>query len=243
MKIFLSLTMMLVLCNNIFGQQTFYYDSLWSKVNKEFADLREEKERKGNLYQRKMYYVSNNLLYTIASYSDSNYYNPVGLYKNYYKNGALKDSAYYNDSSKKLFGFHYTEQGKMIATYTFNELTQEETIRGYDENGNILPSFIYEQEASFPGDLAAWKKHLTRYINPNVSVKNKAPAGIYKVIVRFIVARDGTISDIMAETQHGYGMEAEAIKVIRKSPKWNPAVQYNKTVNAYRRQPITFVVQ
>ena len=38
-------------------------------------------------------------------------------------------------------------------------------------------------------------------------------------------------------------MEEEAVKVIKKGPKWTPALQNGRNVNAYRRQPITFQVQ
>lgn len=57
------------------------------------------------------------------------------------------------------------------------------------------------------------------------------------------MGKDGTISDVAAETNHGYGMEQEAVKIIKKGPKWTPAIQNGRNVNAYRRQPITFVVQ
>ena len=58
-----------------------------------------------------------------------------------------------------------------------------------------------------------------------------------------VVAKDGTISDVVAETKHGFGMEAEAVKIIKKGPKWTPALQNGRNVNAYHRQPITFIVQ
>jgi protein TonB len=52
----------------------------------------------------------------------------------------------------------------------------------------------------------------------------------------------GSITGITAETYYGYGMEEEAIRVIKKGPKWIPAVQYGRKVKAYRRQPLTFAV-
>ena len=100
-----------------------------------------------------------------------------------------------------------------------------------------------EIEAQFPGGTAAWAKYLRNNLDPNAPVDNGASEGTYQVVVRFIVSRDGTISDVVAETKHGYGMEAEAIKIIKKGPKWTPAQQNGRFVNAYRRQPITFVVQ
>lgn len=100
-----------------------------------------------------------------------------------------------------------------------------------------------EVEASFPGGESAWRRYLQNNLNPNTPVDNGAPEGTYQVVVRFIVGRDGSISDVQAETSHGYGMEQEAMKIIKKGPKWTPAIQNGRNVNAYCRQPITFVVQ
>ena len=100
-----------------------------------------------------------------------------------------------------------------------------------------------ENEAAFPGGEAAWRRFLEKNLNASTPVDNGAPQGTYKVIVKFIVSKDGSISDVQAETKNGYGMEEEAVKVIRKGPKWTPALQNGRNVNAYRRQPITFEVQ
>ncbi len=99
-----------------------------------------------------------------------------------------------------------------------------------------------EIEAEYPGGQGAWGKYLQNNLNANVPVENSAPPGSYTVIVRFIVAKDGTISEVTPETSLGYGMEQEAVKIIRKGPKWTPAQQNGNVVKAYRRQPIKFVV-
>jgi protein TonB len=99
-----------------------------------------------------------------------------------------------------------------------------------------------EVEASFPGGEREWRKYLERNLDANTPVDNGAPEGSYTVVVQFIVDREGNISDVKALTSHGYGMEEEATKIIRKGPKWVPAVQNGRQVKAYRKQPITFVV-
>lgn len=99
-----------------------------------------------------------------------------------------------------------------------------------------------EIEASFKGGEGAWRKYLERNLNPNAPVDNGAPEGTYTVYVQFVVSKDGSISDVKAMTNHGYGMEAEAVRVIKKGPSWVPAVQNGRSVNAYRKQPITFQV-
>lgn len=100
-----------------------------------------------------------------------------------------------------------------------------------------------EVEASFPGGDAGWRRFLERNVNGQVASDNGAPTGSYTVVVQFIVDKGGNISDVKALSNHGFGMEDEAVRAIRRGPKWVPAIQNGRNVNAYRKQPITFVVQ
>src|SRR6187200_3012950 len=110
-----------------------------------------------------------------------------------------------------------------------------------DEDENKVFEKV-EVEASFKGGERAWRKYLENNLDPNVPVENGASEGTYTVIVQFIVDKEGKISDVKALSNHGHGMEDEAIKVIKKGPDWVPAVQNGRQVKAYRKQPITFVV-
>lgn len=99
-----------------------------------------------------------------------------------------------------------------------------------------------EIEASFPGGDGKWRRYLEQNCNGQVATDGGAPEGTYTTIVQFIVDKEGNISDVKALTNHGYGMEGEAMRVIKKGPKWTPAVQNGNKVKAYRKQPITFQV-
>lgn len=99
-----------------------------------------------------------------------------------------------------------------------------------------------EIEASFPGGENAWRNFLERNLNAATPVEYGAPAGVYTVIVQFVVDKDGKISDIKALTHQGYGMENEVIRLLRNAPKWSPAIQDGRYVKAYRKQPVTFMV-
>jgi periplasmic protein TonB len=101
------------------------------------------------------------------------------------------------------------------------------------------PLTFVEIDAKFTGN---WVAFLERNLNANVPVDNGAAPGRYSVIIRFVVDREGVVSDINPLTSHGYGMEQEAIRVIRKSAKWEPAIQNNIQVKAYRKQVIVFIV-
>jgi len=99
-----------------------------------------------------------------------------------------------------------------------------------------------EIEASFPGGESKWRQYLERNCNGQIASDNGAPEGTYTTIVQFVVDKEGNISDVRALTSQGYGMEGEAVRVIKKGPNWKPAVQNGRNVKAYRKQPITFVV-
>lgn len=99
-----------------------------------------------------------------------------------------------------------------------------------------------EIEASYPGGEAAWRKYLEKNLNAMTPINNSAPSGYYQIWIQFIVDRDGNLADIKALTNLGYGMEAEVIRILRKSGKWKPAEQGGRLVKAYRKQPVTFMV-
>ncbi|MES2330766.1 MAG: energy transducer TonB [Bacteroidota bacterium] len=101
---------------------------------------------------------------------------------------------------------------------------------------------VVQIPAEYPGGLPAWTKYLERNLNRDVPNDNGAPPGKYTVVVSFIVAKDGSISDVTSENDPGYGTKAEAIKVIQKGPKWKPAVQNGRNVIYRHKQSITFVV-
>jgi protein TonB len=101
---------------------------------------------------------------------------------------------------------------------------------------------VVQIPAEFPGGTQGWIRYLERTLNRDLPVENGAPAGKYSVVVSFVVARDGSISDVKSENDPGYGTKDEAVRVITRGPKWKPAVQNGRNVIYRHRQAIVFVV-
>ena len=99
-----------------------------------------------------------------------------------------------------------------------------------------------EVEASFKGGVSAWHRFLLTNLNASIPLDNGAPEGRFTVLIQFIVDKQGEISNFKALTKYGYGMEDEAIRVIKESGKWTPAEHGGKKVIAYRKQSITFLI-
>jgi protein TonB len=97
-------------------------------------------------------------------------------------------------------------------------------------------------QAEFPGGQSGWARYLERTLNRDLPVENGAPTGKYSVVVSFIVSKDGSISDVKAENDPGYGTKEEAVRVIQRGPKWKPAVQNGRNVIYRQRQAIVFMV-
>lgn len=99
-----------------------------------------------------------------------------------------------------------------------------------------------EIEASFPGGDGAWTRYVTKAIQNNIDeLTDAGQSGTCRV--RFIVSKDGTVSSVEALTLKGSKLAEIAVNAIRKGPKWTPAQQNGRHVNAYREQPVTFTIQ
>jgi protein TonB len=94
-----------------------------------------------------------------------------------------------------------------------------------------------EIEASFPGGPQAWSRYVSRAIQSQLDEFGESDYGT--CVVRFIVDRNGVVSDVQATTMKGSKLAEVAVNAIRKGPKWTPAQQNGRFVNAYRLQPVT----
>lgn len=101
-----------------------------------------------------------------------------------------------------------------------------------------------EKEATFPGGLAGWRDYLVTHLKSDVAAKAGAPPGMYSVKVQFIVDQKGRVGDVKVIDSPPFcaACSAEAIRVITKSPRWNPAEQDGRKVRFQALQTISFRV-
>ena len=97
---------------------------------------------------------------------------------------------------------------------------------------------VVEQMPKFPGGDAALFQFLSTNIKyPPIAEENGVQGS---VIVTFVVERDGSISDIrLAQPKHPL-LNAEAVRVISKMPRWTPGKQNGKAVRVKYTVPVMF---
>ncbi len=75
------------------------------------------------------------------------------------------------------------------------------------------------------------------------SLAKTIPPGTYHVLISFIVNVDGTVYDIKADNDPGYGLAPQAIRIFKGyKGKWRSAIQCGRLVRAYKKEPVIFVV-
>ena len=92
-----------------------------------------------------------------------------------------------------------------------------------------------EQQPTFKGNVQAW---LTSHLNYPASAADNNIQG--KVVVKFVVGRDGSVS--RAEVVRGVdpALDREALRVVNSMPKWNPGMNNGQPANVWFQLPITF---
>jgi len=94
-----------------------------------------------------------------------------------------------------------------------------------------------EIQPQFPGGSQAWSAFLQRHLR----VPEELKTGERKtVLIRFLVSADGSIANFEIVQSGGFAFDNEVIRVLKKMPKWKPAVQNGHTIALSFMQPVTF---
>lgn len=93
----------------------------------------------------------------------------------------------------------------------------------------------------FPGGMTALMKYLGSNIKYPTISQEMGSAG--RVIVQFVVNRDGSIANPTVVRGVDAYLDKEAIRVISSMPKWNPGVQNGKKVRVKYTVPVVFRLQ
>lgn len=115
--------------------------------------------------------------------------------------------------------------------------------RGGEAGGITDDSDVFlsvEQSAEFPGGSAALMKYLSNNIKYPEAAKAKDIQG--RVLVKFIIEEDGSITSPVIAKGVDPDLDSEAIRVVKRMPRWQPGKNGGQPVRSYYFLPITFRV-
>ena len=100
---------------------------------------------------------------------------------------------------------------------------------------------VVEQMPMFPGGDAALMGYLRDNMHyPTVAAENGVQG---RVVVGFVVERDGSITDVNVLRSVDPSLDREAMRVVKAMPKWTPGKQNGSAVRVKYQVPVTFRLQ
>ena len=100
---------------------------------------------------------------------------------------------------------------------------------------------VVEQMPMFPGGDAALMGYLRDNIHyPTVAAENGVQG---RVVVGFVVERDGSITDVNILRSVDPSLDREAMRVVKSMPRWTPGKQNGSAVRVKYQVPVTFRLQ
>lgn len=100
---------------------------------------------------------------------------------------------------------------------------------------------VVEQNPAFPGGDKALMQYLTKNLKYPASAQEAGIQG--RVLVQFVVNKDGSIVDPKVLRSVDAALDKEAMRVVMAMPKWTPGKQRGKTVRVKFTLPVTFRLQ
>ena len=116
------------------------------------------------------------------------------------------------------------------------QVMSPETLEKLEKN-NVLP--VAEQMPEFPGGMPALMEYLKKEVRYPKKCREAGVEG--RAIITFVVKKNGKVKDFeVARSSGNKLLDKEAMRVIKKMPKWKPGMHEGKNVNVMFALPISF---
>ena len=100
------------------------------------------------------------------------------------------------------------------------------------------PFNVVEDMPAFPGGMEAMIQFISSNIKYPADAKKQKVDG--RVLVNFVVEKDGSITEVKVIKPAFPSLDAEAIRVVKATPKWKPGYQNGRAVRVLFTLPINF---
>jgi len=137
------------------------------------------------------------------------------------------------------FNVQGNDEGGAVLKATQTIITQEPP--KHEEVSTSKVFDVVEQMPSFPGGNAALMAYLANNIKYPVVAQENGVQG--RVVVSFVVERDGSITDVNVVRGVDPSLDREAQRVVRSMPRWNPGKQNGQAVRVKYNVPVSFRLQ
>lgn len=164
-----------------------------------------------------------------------------GVVQQFYPNGKLRASGQIMEGVAEGNWQFKREDGTALMNVTFvkDSIVSKNC---FDTLGQPLQGeCIYERQASFPGGNDGWRQFLIQNFRYPSEARRNDISGTVKV--KFQVDIDGSLSNFSIVSSPAQILSNEVLRLMEKSPRWQPAIQLNQPVKQYHIQNVSFYLE
>ncbi|WP_207429203.1 energy transducer TonB [Pedobacter sp. SYSU D00535] len=104
------------------------------------------------------------------------------------------------------------------------------------EDNSVHDFASIEVQPSFPGGMDKFYSWVGKNYNYPAAAREQGVSG--RIIVSFVVEKDGSLTDVKALRDLGMGTGEEAVRMLKRAPKWSPGIQNGRPVRVQYTLPI-----
>ncbi len=223
-----------------FAQDTIFYNSKDDKVRTmmqaDYYQLHFIESNSSKRFIERSYYINGQIREEIY-YLDLSKKKKEGTQRFWFRNGQLKSAVDFVDNKMQGNVLTYWQNGRLKRKDLFEK---DKFVSGacYDSTGNQIEHFEFLVLPSFPGG----DKMLLEFLKNNIRYPSSAAeSGNYgKVVIKFVIAKDGTPTKFRLNTSVDRDFDMEAMRVVRAMPKWTPCYYDGEPLDFWFLLPIVF---
>jgi TonB family protein len=161
-----------------------------------------------------------------------------GMAQSYHRNGSILEKGRLHQGGRSGEWVVYDSIQTKIMQVKFESDSLVSAVC-FDQAGNLAGGqCIYEKPASFPGGRNGWRKFLESRMQYPPQALAMNITGVVKV--KFQVSKTGELSEFEIVSSPHESLSNEVLRLMKSSPRWEPAIQYNRPVIYRHIQSITF---
>lgn len=167
----------------------------------------------------------------------------------YYDSGQLKNEVYYSDANgnreikaKSYYPGGQLKRDDMYIDTPVKEGGRYQLQRGIclSENGEEIAHTPFIRMPQFPGGTQKLKEYIAKNVKYPVAAQKTNAQG--RVIVKYVVAKNGKITQAKVVRSVDKYLDQEALRVVNSMPDWQPGIQYGEFVKVSYSIPVNFVL-
>ncbi|HWK02025.1 MAG TPA: TonB family protein [Puia sp.] len=248
----------------VLAQDTLYYNSNWRDTTASQASYFRIKVRSAPGWQVTDYFLIGKPQMT-GQYSDDSFHVRQGEFVWYDSSGIVNHRCRYVNNKEDGPETYYYASGQVQMTGNNKEDEAHGEWTGYYPSGKISGkagfkkdkqisgTFYHEdgtrdktitefwRESEFPGGLPQWLRFLNKTLRyPDSAVEHDIEG---TVVIGFMVSKEGKVDDMKVIQSVNKYLDEEALRVMRQTPDWRPAITGGILSESYKKQPIVFKLQ